>query len=96
MFTAFAGAAPASQTHLSAIAMRPMKPPAGGEFQPRRDAVLCGMAQAMRASLLAKATTTAFLRTLARCPRNHPPRGVSLLESAGRTALAAWISSLRS
>jgi hypothetical protein len=52
-------------------------------------------AQAMRASLLANATTAAFLCILARSARNHPPSGVSLLESAGRTALAPWISRLR-
>src|ERR1700731_2445864 len=49
----------------------------------------------MRASLLAKATTAAFLCTLAKSARNHPPSGVSLLESVGRTALAPWIRSLR-
>src|ERR1700730_15251841 len=52
-------------------------------------------AQAMRASLLANATTAAFLCTLARSARNHPPSGASLLESVGRTALAPWIRNLR-
>ena len=50
---------------------------------------------AMRASLLAKATTAAFLCTRANSPRSQPPIGVALVASAGITDRAPWMRSLR-
>jgi hypothetical protein len=52
-------------------------------------------AQAIRASLLASATTTVFTCARARRPRNHLPSAVSVPESGVIAARAPWISSLR-
>src|SRR3954463_728136 len=53
------------------------------------------IAQAIRASLLASATTAAFLCVRPISARSHSPRGVPLLDSLGRADRAPWISSLR-
>ena len=52
-------------------------------------------AQAMRASLLASATTAAFLCILANRPRSHAPNEVGLSRSVGKAARAPWIKSSR-
>ena len=49
-------------------------------------------AQAMRASLLASATTAAFLCILANRPRSHAPNEVGLSRSVGKAARAPWIN----
>ena len=45
--------------------------------------------------LVGQSDDSGVLCMRARSARNHPPSGVSLLESVGRTALAPWIRSLR-
>src|SRR3982750_4195866 len=52
-------------------------------------------AQAIRASLLAKATTAVFACARARRPRSHAPSGVALRDSGRRTERAPGIRSLR-
>jgi hypothetical protein len=49
----------------------------------------------MRASLLARATTAAFLCIRFISPCNQPPSGVALAASTGSTDRAPWMSSSR-
>ena len=53
------------------------------------------VAQAIRASLLARATTATLRCARARRSRSHAPRGVCALASQGRAARAPWISNVR-
>ena len=65
---------------------------------PRRRRTLLPAAappHAVRASLLAKATTATFVCTRCVSARSEPPRGVALVSSPGRADRAPWISSLR-
>lgn len=53
------------------------------------------VAHAIRASLLASATTTVLRCRRVRRPRSHAPSGVWLRASDGKAALAPWIKSVR-
>jgi len=52
-------------------------------------------AQAIRASLLARATTTVLPCARLSNPRSQLPSGVGVLDSDGRAARAPWMMSLR-